>query len=150
MALNPPLSMATAGPRKLSGLQQYSLRVPGITATTSLSIGQAIDGDQDWVSVTFTPDTTVAAHAANYWTFQIQNAGDDGSGSDAMMTAVTTEAASLSGITAQVAETFTISAAGTRVLDGEVVKLVFTKAAAAGDITLGGLVTVTLKRASTY
>jgi hypothetical protein len=98
------------------------------------------------VSLSFVPDVTIAADASNYWTIQAQNAGTDGSGSTAMMTAVTTEAASLNGITAFDAEDFTLTAPSLSI--GEVGKVVFTKAASASD--LSGLLVVTLKRRITY
>lgn len=149
MALLPPLSAATAGPRRLAGLQQVQVRLPSMSATATYAVLHAIDGDQEIVKVTFTPDTTDAADNSDYWTFQLQNGGTAGSGTTAMMAAVDTRAVSLDGITAYKAETFTLLDAGKRVLDNEVVKLVVTKAASATTLA-GALLTFTIKRATTY
>jgi len=145
MSLPPNIANATNGPNSLGGLVQYSVRLPVISATTAITFAYAVDGDQE-VSLSFVPDVTIAADASNYWTIQAQNAGTDGSGSTAMMTAVTTEAASLNGITAFDAEDVTLTAPSLSI--GEVGKVVFTKAASASD--LSGLLVVTLKRRITY
>ncbi len=89
MSLPPNIANATNGPNSLGGLVQYSVRLPVISATTAITFAYAVDGDQE-VSLSFVPDVTIAADASNYWTIQAQNAGTDGSGSTAMMTAVTT------------------------------------------------------------
>lgn len=148
MAFPPPLSRATAGPGRLGGLQQQTISTGTIDGARTFSIAYAVDSDQDLVSVAFITDTTDAADATNYWSFQVQNAGTDGSGSTAMMTAVTTVAADLNGITAQVPENFTLTS--NRLLKGEVAKLVILDPGGSATTLVSGLIIVTLKRISTY
>lgn len=145
MGLPVNIANATTGYKTLGGLVQYAVRLPVISATTSITFAYAVDGDQE-VTLSFVPDVAIAASDTNYWTIQAQNAGSAGSGSTAMMAAVDTRGASLDGLTAFDAEDFTLTAPS--LAEGEVGKVVFTKAASAGD--LSGLLVVTTKRRITY
>ena len=146
MALPAPLSMATNGPRTLGGLVQFAVRLEAVSATDTIPLHYAPDGDSVIASLSFVPDATLAADNSDYWAFQLQNKGTDGTGTTAMMTEVDTRAASLNGLTAFDAEDFTLTADS--VNDGEVAAIVLTKNGSAAD--LAGTFILTVKRAVTY
>ena len=146
MALPAPLSMATNGPRTLGGLVQYAVRVLEVDATDTIPLHYAADGDSVIASLSFVPDATLAASDANYWAFQLQNRGTDGTGTTAMMTEVDTRAASLNGLAEFDAEDFTLTSDS--VNDGAVAAIVLTKNGSASD--LSGTFFLTVKRAVTY
>ena len=146
MALPAPLSMATNGPRTLGGLVQFAVRLEAQDATVTIPLHYAVDGDSVIASLSFVPDATLAASGSNYWAFQLQNKGTDGTGTTAMMTEVDTQAASLDGLTAFDAEDFTLTSDS--VNDGEVAAIVLTRTGTPAD--LSGTFILTVKRAVTY
>lgn len=145
MALPPPLSMGTNGPRTLAGLVQYAVSV-NISATALVPVAYAIDGDQVIDRVSFIPDADLAASGTNYWTIQLKNAGTAGTGDAEMMAAVDTRASSLDGLSELDAEDFTLTASS--VNNGEVAFFDCEKSASPNN--LSGLFVITLKRAVTY
>lgn len=146
MALPAPLSMATNGPRTLGGLVQFAVRLEAQSGTVTIPLHYAVDGDSVIASLSFVPDATLAASNTNYWAFQLQNRGTDGTGTTAMMDSVDTRAASLDGLTALQAEDFTLTSDS--VNDGEVAAIVITIANSPAD--LSGTFILTVKRAVTY
>ena len=146
MSLPPPLHMALNGPRSLSGLQQFAVRIPSLSATGTVAVAFAMDGDQELASFAFVPDLVLAGDDTNYWTIALFNRGTDGSGTAAMFTAVDTRAASLNGLAVNDAEVFTLTAPV--LADGEVAAMVFTKSDNPDPIA--GTAFFTVKRRCTY
>lgn len=138
MSLPTDIANATSGYRSLSGLVQSQVRVDALSATGSVALLAAMEGAQEFVDVVFIPDVTIAASGTDYWSAQVINAGDDGSGSTAMSGAESFAG----GLTAFQYESVTMTAPS--LADGSVAKVTFTKTGSPSN--LSGLLSFTHRR----
>lgn len=148
MPLHPPLSMATTGPRKLGGLQQYVIPLQAMSATGNFFVGMAIDGDQEINAISYLPVDNIAADPANHWTFEAASWTALGAPNATVVAAVNTSAGGLNGLTLAVPVNFTIAAG--RLLAGETLIFTFTLGGGVANLTEGAALVITTKRCSTY
>jgi len=122
--------------------------VPEITSDGMLVIAYAGDGDQELVSISYLGGDDIAADDDDHWTFGAQIYSEDGDAGDTVIEDVNTSSDELDGLETLVATEFDLET--TRIPSGSSVLFSIAANASVDPITGGGVLVVTLKRASTY